>query len=127
MESVPQSGQELAQATRGALKQFIRPFIDIFPDRRLQRNGEELIRGVIVGQSPHITKAMWTGGEQSTSAWAQAKRGYRLLHNPRVTTWQWTKSLYRLAQRTVREEKADTLVVAIDPVQFENDWLTITS
>ena len=53
------------------------------------------------------------------SAWAQAKRGYRLLHHPRATTWQWTKSLYRLAQRTAREAKAEVRGVAMDPVQLE--------
>jgi len=61
---------------------------------------------------------MWAGSEQSSRAWAQAKRGYRLLRNPRVSVWQWTKSLYRLAQHTVEEEGAEALVVAIDPVQF---------
>ena len=81
-----------------------------------------MIRGLIVSQSPHVTKAMWAGSEQSSSAWAQAKRGYRLLHNPRVRVWQWTKSLYRLAQHTVEEEGADALVVAIDPVQFEKPY-----
>jgi hypothetical protein len=45
-----------------------------------------------------------------------------LLHNRRVTTWQWSKSLYRLAQRTVCETGADSLVVAIDPVQFEKPY-----
>jgi hypothetical protein len=122
MKSLPQNGHDLAQVTQESLKEFLRPFTRIFPDRRLQRNGEALIRGLIVSQSPHITKAMWTGGEPRASAWAQAKRGYRLLHHPRVTTWQWTKSLYRLAQRTVREAGVETLIVAIDPVQLEKPY-----
>ncbi|RME60403.1 hypothetical protein D6779_02280 [Candidatus Parcubacteria bacterium] len=81
-----------------------------------------MIQGLIVSQSPHLTKAMWAGGEPNASAWAQAKRGYRLVHNTRVSVWQWTKSLYRLAQRTVHEEGAEELVVAIDPVQFEKPY-----
>ncbi|BCX02304.1 MAG: hypothetical protein KatS3mg053_0242 [Candidatus Roseilinea sp.] len=62
---------------------------------------------------------MGSGGEPNASAWAQATWGYRLVHNRRVNVWQWTKSLYRLAQRTVHEAGAEALVVAIDPVQFE--------
>ncbi len=122
MESLSQNGQALDQVTQEAFGQFLKPFTSIFPDRRLRRNGEALIRGLIVSQSPHITKAMWAGNEQSVSAWAQAKRGYRLLHNPRASVWQWRKSLYRLAQRTVGEEGAEVLVVAIDPVQFEKPY-----
>ncbi|RME58426.1 hypothetical protein D6779_06485, partial [Candidatus Parcubacteria bacterium] len=121
-ESLPQNGQNFVQTTQKGLKDFLQPFTRIFPDQRLKRNGEALIQGLIVSQSAHITKAMWTGSEPSGGAWAQAKRGYRLLHNARVTVWRWTKSLYRLAQRTVSEEGADRLVVAIDPVQFEKPY-----
>ncbi len=39
-----------------------------------------------------------------------------------MTAWQWTKSLYRLLQRTVREAGATALVMAIDPVQFEKPY-----
>ena len=122
MESISQNGKNLAQTTQQALKQFLRPFTSIFPDRRLQRSGEQLIQGLIISQSVHVTKAMWEGSEQSGSAWAQAKRGYRLLHTSRVTTWQWIKSLYLMGQCTVREEEAEVLVVAIDPVQFEKPY-----
>ncbi|RMF48685.1 MAG: hypothetical protein D6750_07165, partial [Bacteroidetes bacterium] len=115
-------GQALIRATEKALKDFLQPFTSIFPDQRLKRNGEALIRGLMVSQSPHLTKAMWSGGEPNASAWAQAKRGYRLVHNRRVSVWQWSKSLYRLAQRTVHEEGAEELVVAIDPVQFEKPY-----
>nr|BAL55924.1 transposase [uncultured Chloroflexota bacterium] len=119
MESLPQNGQNFIQGTQKALKDFLQPLTRIFPDQRLRRNGEALIQGLIVSQSPHLTKAMWSGGEPNASAWAQAKRGYRLVRNSRVSVWQWTKSLYHLAQRTVHEEGAEELVVAIDPVQFE--------
>ncbi|GAB4477272.1 MAG: hypothetical protein Kow0088_15950 [Anaerolineales bacterium] len=81
MESLPQNGQAVIQATEKALKDFLQPFTRIFPDQRLKRNGEALIQGLIISQSPQITKAMWSGGEPNASAWAQAKRGYRLVHN----------------------------------------------
>ena len=42
-----------------------------------------------------------------------------MLQTRRVSTWEWTNSLYHLAQLTVQEAGADALVVAIDPVQFE--------
>ncbi|PWH18552.1 MAG: hypothetical protein DDG59_05715, partial [Anaerolineae bacterium] len=78
MVSLPQNWQYVAQSTEKALKDFLQPFLRIFPDQRLKRNGEALIRGLMVSQSPHLTKAMWSGGEPNASAWAQAKRGYRL-------------------------------------------------
>jgi len=121
MKSVTQ-GLTFVQISQNALEAFLQPFTDIFPDRRLQRNAKALVQGILVSQSPHITRAMQTGGNPDASPWAQAKRGYRLLHNTRVTPWQWTKSLYRAAQRTVQEEGAEMLVVAIDPVQFEKPY-----
>jgi hypothetical protein len=68
MESLPQNGQAVIQATEKALKDFLQPFTRIFPDQRLKRNGQALIRGLIISQSPHLTKAMWSGGEPNASA-----------------------------------------------------------
>jgi hypothetical protein len=124
MESIQRSLPELqgaVQYAREELEEFLRPLWELFPDRRLQRTAIDLVQGLIAGQSPHITKAMGMG-TGAARRWALSKRGYRLMHTQRVKTWAMTKSLYRLAQRTVWEEGAERLVVAIDPVQFEKPY-----
>jgi hypothetical protein len=124
MESIQRSLQELQGAVRYAreeLEEFLRPLWELFPDRRLQRTAIDLVQGLIAAQSPHITKAMGVV-KGDAGGWALSKRGYRLMNNQRVRTKALTKSLYRLAQRTVCEEGAERLVVAIDPVQFEKPY-----
>lgn len=123
MESIAQKAegiQAAAHFTEEALTTFLRPLWELFPDKRLQRSVQAMVRGLITTQTPHISKAMSV--EKGATAWALSKRGYRLVNTKRVTTWQLTKSLYRLAQQTVCEEGVDRLVVAIDPVQFEKPY-----
>ena len=126
MKSIPRVEPGLRQAATFAqeeLEAFLAPLLAIFPDRRLQRVAVALVRGLVTARRPHITQAMKSvsGGKR---AWSQAKRGYRLVHTERVTTWQWAKSLYRRAQRTVAEQVGEgkELVVAVDPVQFEKPY-----
>ena len=113
--------QAAAQFADEELRAFLRPLWTIYPDKRLQRSVIGLVKGVITAQTPHISKAMHMGDSEPTP-WASAKRGYRVVNTKRITTWQMTKSLYRLAQRTVCEERVERLVVAVDPVQFEKPY-----
>jgi hypothetical protein len=68
MEGSMQDWQSFVDTTQRELAQFLRPLTQIFPDQRLRRNGVQLIRGLIVGQVPHLTKAMWKGSEKGSSA-----------------------------------------------------------
>ena len=114
MESIAQKAegiQAAAHFTEEALTTFLRPLWELFPDKRLQRSVQAMVRGLITTQTPHISKAMSV--EKGATAWALSKRGYRLVNTKRVTTWQLTKSLYRLAQQTVCEEGVDRLVVPL--------------
>ena len=113
--------QIAAQFAEDELRAFLRPLWVLYPDKRLQRSVTGMVKGLITTQMPHISKAMHMSDSKPTP-WASAKRGYRLLSTKRVTTWKMTKSLYRLAQRTVCEEQAERLVVAVDPVQFEKPY-----
>jgi len=117
-----ESIQVAAQFAEEELTSFLHPLWALYPDKRLQRTAVAMVRGLITAQTPHISKAMRIGREGEATAWALSKRGYRLVHTKRVTTWKLTKSLYRMAQRTVSEEGAERLVVAIDPVQFEKPY-----
>ena len=111
---------QAAQFAEAELETFLEPLLRIWPDKRLRATAKALVQGLLVAQSPHVTKAMHATAR--TSAWAAAKRGYRLLHSSRVTTHQLTKTLYGLARRLVEEEQPQVLIVAIDPVQFEKPY-----
>ncbi|MCD6290393.1 MAG: hypothetical protein J7M34_07810, partial [Anaerolineae bacterium] len=126
MRSMSQVELELKRAAafaQGESEAFSAPLLAIFPDRRLQWVAVALVQGLVTARRPRVTQAMKSvsGGKR---AWSQAKRGYRLVHTERVTTWQWTKSLYRRAQQTVVEQAGvgEELVVAVDPVQFEKPY-----
>jgi hypothetical protein len=54
--------------------------------------------------------------------WAMSKRFYGLLANKRLSHRLLLKGLYAIAQRQVARERAQTLVVAIDPVNFEKPY-----
>jgi hypothetical protein len=51
-----------------------------------------------------------------------SKRFYGFLANKRLSHRLLLKGLYAIAQRQVAEERPDTLVVAIDPVNFEKPY-----
>jgi hypothetical protein len=54
--------------------------------------------------------------------WAMSKRFSGLLSNERLNHRTWLKGLYALAQQQVAEQAPDTLVVAIDPGNFEKPY-----
>lgn len=54
--------------------------------------------------------------------WPTAKRIYRFLDNPRLSSEVLFEGLYCLAQHTVAHEQPPYLVVAVDPVNFEKPY-----
>jgi hypothetical protein len=70
---------------------------------------------VIAGMAQSISR-------QEMDCWAAAKRLYRFIANKRFNHHRLYKGLYRVGQRTVREEHPDYLVVALDPVNFEKPY-----
>jgi hypothetical protein len=105
-----------------ALREFVQPFVQGLPDRRLARVVPQAVQGILGSQTPVIT-----GMAQSTSlleadVWPAAKRIYRFLNNPRLSADTLFEGLYRMAQHTVAHEQPPYLVVAIDPVNFEKPY-----
>ncbi len=72
-----------AQAVSGTLVAHL-------TQQALRTTAEALVQGLLVAQTPHVTKAMQMSVQ--TNAWAAAKRGYRLPHFDRVTTQRLTKT-----------------------------------
>ncbi|MBA3947187.1 MAG: hypothetical protein H0X37_21830 [Herpetosiphonaceae bacterium] len=101
---------------------FLRPLLDLLPDRRLPRVVLLAIRGILAGATPVITALAQSVAHTDCDPWPAAKRIYRLLANPRVPSRLFTTGLYQLARATVAHEQPEYLVIAVDPVNFEKPY-----
>ena len=70
-----------------------------------------------------ITGIARQNGKTEGETWAVAKSMYRLLGNKRLETKVIYQGLYEAGQQVVERENPDYLVVAVDPVNFENPTL----
>ena len=109
-------------ALEHSLTTFLRPLLELLPDRRLQRVVPLAVRGILAGETPVITAIAQSVARTDCDPWPAAKRIYRLLKNPRVPPRLLTKGLYHLARVTVAQEQPAYLVVAVDPVNFEKPY-----
>lgn len=105
-----------------SLQTFLRPMINIVPDRRLRRVVPLAVRGLVARDSPVITQMAQSVARTDTAPWPAAKRLYRCLDNPRVPPRLLTKGLYHRARATVAQEQPAYLVIALDPVNFEKPY-----
>jgi hypothetical protein len=93
------------------------------PDKRLKRVIEDMVLGVLGGETPVITQMARQNSKTEGESWAVAKRIYRFLENKQVQTGQLYEGLYQVGCATVTREKPDYLVVAVDPVNFEKPYV----
>ena len=105
-----------------SLTSFLAPLLDPLPDRRLQRVVPLAVRGILASETPVVTAMAQSVARTDACPWAAAKRIYRFLDNPRVPPRRFTHGLYHLARATVAQEQPPSLVVAIDPVNFEKPY-----
>jgi hypothetical protein len=104
------------------LMEFVQPFIEELPDRRLQRVVPQAVQGILGSQTPVVTGMAQSTSRLEADVWPAAKRIYRFLSNPRLSADTLFRGLYRLAQHTVAHEQPPYLVVAVDPVNFEKPY-----
>ena len=104
------------------LMQFVQPFVEGMPDRRLQRVVPQAVQGILGSQTPVVTGMAQSTSRLEADVWPTAKRIYRFLHNPRLSAETLFEGLYRVAQHTVAHEQPPYLVVAVDPVNFEKPY-----
>jgi len=98
------------------------PLMEMLPDRRMRKVLENMLLGILGGQTPVITgmaRHLW---KQEGEIWAVAKSMYRLLGNERLKTRVIYQGLYEVGQKVVEGENPDYLVVAVDPVNFEKPY-----
>lgn len=105
-----------------SLMEFVQPFIEGMPDRRLQRVVPQAVQGILGSRTPVVTSMAQSTSRLEADVWPSAKRIYRFLNNPRLSADALFEGLYRVAQHTVAHEQPPYLVVAIDPVNFEKPY-----
>jgi hypothetical protein len=105
-----------------ALIEFVQPFVEQLPDRRLARVVPQAVQGILGSQTPVVTGMAQSTSRLEADVWPTAKRIYRFLNNPRLSADTLFEGLYRVAQHTVAHEQPPYLVVAIDPVNFEKPY-----
>lgn len=104
------------------IEAHLRPLLQALPDKRLRPVVVQMIVGILGSQTPVITEMAGSNAKREGATWALAKRMYRLVHNPRVTTASLYAGLYAVGQQVVAREAPPYLVVAVDPVNFEKPY-----
>lgn len=104
------------------IEKFVEPVTKRLPEKRLKKVIGLAVRGISGAHSPVITQMARCLERSKDGAWALSKRFYGLLANKRLSSGTLLKGLYAIAQRQVAQEKPETLVVAIDPVNFEKPY-----
>lgn len=107
---------------KGAIRNHAEPLMRMLPDKRMERVIENMILGVLGGQTPVITAMARQNGKAEGETWAVAKSIYRLLGNKRLETGDIYEGLYQVGKEAVEEENPSYLVVAVDPVNFEKPY-----
>ena len=104
------------------LQSHTEPLMEMVPDRRMKKVLNNMMLGILGGQTPVITGMARQLGKQEGETWAVAKSIYRLLGNERLKTKVIYEGLYQVGQKVVARENPDYLVVAVDPVNFEKPY-----
>lgn len=104
------------------IKSHSQPLTDRLPDKRMKKVLENMLLGILGGQTPVIAGIARQNGKTEGETWAVAKSMYRLLGNKRLETKVIYQGLYEAGQQVVERENPDYLVVAVDPVNFEKPY-----
>ncbi len=107
---------------KGTIQSHTEPLMERLPDSRMKKVLENMLLGILGGQTPVITGMARQTGKEEGETWAIAKSIYRLLGNKRLKTEVIYQGLYQIGQKVVELENPDYLVVAVDPVNFEKPY-----
>jgi hypothetical protein len=108
---------------KAAIQKHIQPMVERLPDKRLKRVVEDMVLGILGGETPVITEIARQNSKEDGESWAVAKRIYRLLENKHVQTSQLYEGLYQVGCEAVAREAPEYLVAAVDPVNFEKPYV----
>jgi hypothetical protein len=107
---------------RGTIRNHSEPLMRLLPDKRMRKVIENMMLGILGGQTPVITGMARQNGKEDGETWSVAKSMYRLLGNQRLATDVICQGLYETGQRIVAGEKPEYRVAAVDPVNFEKPY-----
>ncbi len=111
------------QEIRETIQKQIQPIAERLPDKRLRRVVEDMVLGILGGETPVITEIARQNSKDDGESWAVAKRMYRFLENQQVETCQLYEGLYEVGCHAIAQEKPEYLVAAVDPVNFEKPYI----
>jgi hypothetical protein len=114
--------KEISESMLNELLAFVEPYTQVLPDARFAESLRQLMVGLLAAGTPHLSKAAAQAPDQSTTCWARAKCFYRLMTTPRFTHRAWLKQMYADARRVADDAGDRRIVVALDPVNFENPY-----
>ncbi len=104
------------------LKVFLSPFAAVLPDRRYGHSLLQFVPGMLAARSPQVSQAAAHAPERVGSSWSLAKCIYRLLSTPEHSHRAWLKPLYADARRVAEAAEVPRVLVALDPVNFEEPY-----
>lgn len=104
------------------LKEFLSPFAAVLPDRRYGHSMLQFVPGMLAARSPQVSQAAAHAPEREASSWSLAKCLYRLLDTPKFSHRAWLKQLYADARRVAQAAEQARVLVALDPVNFEEPY-----
>lgn len=105
-----------------SIRSHSQSLFELLPDVRMKRVLENMLLGILGGQTPVITGMARQSGKAEGETWPVAKSIYRLLGNGRLKTQVVYQGLYQVGQKVVAREDPNYLVVAVDPVNFEKPY-----
>lgn len=114
--------KEITESMLSEVLAYVEPYARVLPDARYAASLRQLMVGLLAAGTPHLSKAAAQAPAQSTACWARAKCFYRLMTTPRFTHGLWLKEMYGDAQRVADDAGEQRIVVALDPVNFENPY-----
>jgi hypothetical protein len=125
MPSIDQVLNSFKQATLPLLddlKEFLSPFATVLPDRRYGHSLLQFVPGMLAARSPQVSQAAAHAPEREGSSWSLAKCIYRLLSTPEHSHRAWLKPLYADARRVAQAAEVPRVLVALDPINFEEPY-----
>ena len=104
------------------LHHFIEPFADGLPDQRYRESLHQFVPGMLAARSPQVSQAAAHAPARGVNSWYLAKRFYRLLDTSNFSHRTWLKVLYADARRVAQRSQVPRVIIALDPVNFEQPY-----
>ena len=122
IDAVFKSFKQVSAPLLEDLEQFVRPFAQVLPDQRYRYSLRQFVPGMLAARSPQVSQAAAHAPHRGARTWHLAKRIYRLLDTPEFNHRAWLKVLYADARRVAETSEVERIVIAFDPVNFEQPY-----